>query len=63
MNLHRCLGWVAVLSMIGSAAFAKQIKLDVGLAKPTVAVGEGGKVENHMRIALTGFDLNKTGHT
>jgi Ca-activated chloride channel family protein len=59
MKSHRYLGWVAVLSMIGSVAFAKQIKLDVGLAKPTVAVGDGGKVENHMRIALTGFELNK----
>ena len=59
MKLQRCLGWVAVLSMIGSTAFAKQIKLDVGLAKPTLAVGDGGKVENHMRIALTGFELNK----
>ena len=59
MKLQRCLGWVAVLSMIGTTAFAKQIKLDVGLAKPTVAIGDGGKVENHMRIALTGFELNK----
>lgn len=58
MKLHRCLGWVVVLSMIGSGAFAKQIKLEVGLAKPTVLVAEGGKVENHMRIALTGFELN-----
>ncbi len=59
MNVHRSFGWIAVLSMIGSTAFAKQIKLDVGLAKPTVAVGEGGKVEGHMRIALTGFELNR----
>ncbi len=40
--------------------FAKQIKLDVGLAKPTVFVSENGKPENHLRIALTGFELNKT---
>jgi Ca-activated chloride channel homolog len=50
---------VALLSVIGTPAIAKQIKLDVALAKPTIAVGDGGKSENHMRISLTGFALNK----
>ncbi len=59
MKLHRSIAWVAVLSMIGSSAFAKQIRLDVGLAKPTVAVGDGGKVEGHMRIMLKGFELDR----
>ncbi len=45
--------------LIASNTFAKQIKLDVGLAKPTVFVSENGKPENHLRIALTGFELNK----
>jgi Ca-activated chloride channel family protein len=58
MRLHVCWSWVTVLSMISSAAFAKQIHLDVGLARPTVVVGEGGKTENHLRIALTGFELD-----
>ena len=59
MKAHRSIAIVAVLSMISSTAFAKQIRLDVGLAKPTVAVGDGGKVEGHMRISLKGFELNK----
>ncbi len=63
MNVFRSFSWlncgIAVLSMIGSNAFSKQVKLDVGLAKPTVAVGDGGKVEGHMRIALTGFELKQ----
>lgn len=59
MKSFRSIAWVAVLSMISTNAFAKQIQLDVGLAKPTIAVGDGGKVEGHMRISLKGFELNK----
>ncbi len=53
MSLRTCFGWAVLLMVIGSNTFAKQIKLDVGLAKPTVFVSENGKPENHLRIALT----------
>ncbi len=36
---------------------AKQVRLDVALAHPTMHIGENGKGENHLRVALTGFDL------
>lgn len=36
---------------------AKQIKLDVALGHPTMHIGEGPKGQNHLRIALTGFEL------
>ncbi len=52
-------GVLALLSVMGSAAFAKQIKLDVAMAKPTMVIGTENKSENHLRIALTGFELNK----
>lgn len=39
--------------------YAKQVKLDVAMANPTILVGqsENGKSTNHMRIALTGFEI------
>ena len=36
---------------------AKQIQLDVALAHPTMHVGKHDTSENHLRVALTGFDL------
>ncbi len=38
-------------------AQAKQVQLDVALANPTMHIGDGSKGENHLRVALTGFDL------
>lgn len=39
--------------------YAKQVKLDVAMANPTILVGQAdnGKSTNHMRIALTGFEI------
>jgi Ca-activated chloride channel homolog len=39
---------------------AKQIHLDVALAYPTMLIEEDSKGQNHLRIALTGFDLPTT---
>jgi len=36
---------------------AKQVQLDVALAHPTMLIGQQGKGENHLRVALTGFEL------
>ncbi|MCA9126651.1 MAG: VWA domain-containing protein [Planctomycetales bacterium] len=36
---------------------AKQVKLDVALANPTMLVGEDAKKENYLRIGITGFEL------
>ncbi|MCA9132423.1 MAG: VWA domain-containing protein [Planctomycetales bacterium] len=48
----------ATLPLTGSVpVLAKQVQLDVALAHPTMYAGEGGSRENHLRIALTGFDL------
>ncbi len=47
--------WAGIQS--ATRADAKQIQLDVALAQPTMHIGEHGKGENHLRIALTGFEL------
>ena len=56
-NFH--VGLLALVSIVTQAAAveAKQIQLDVALAHPTMHIGEHGKGENHLRIALKGFDL------
>ncbi len=36
---------------------AKQVKLDVAMAQPTMLLCERPKCENHMRIALEGFEI------
>lgn len=46
-----CLGLLPVM------ADAKQVSLDVALAHPTMLVNDNSKAENHLRIALTGFEL------
>jgi len=52
-------GLLALASIVSQAAAieAKQIQLDVALAHPTMHIGDHGKGENHLRIALKGFDL------
>ena len=52
-------GACACLFSVAIPLQAKQVKLDVALANPTVLVGqaENGKTTNHLRIALTGFSL------
>lgn len=42
---------------VGTRAEAKQVQLDVALAHPTMQICEDGKGENHLRVALTGFEL------
>lgn len=44
----------------GSHALAKQVHLDVALAYPTMLLDEQKKSENHLRIAMTGFELSDT---
>lgn len=39
-------------------AEAKQVQLDVALARPTMLLDEDEKSENHLRIALKGFELD-----
>ncbi len=54
------LGMVALamsLTAIPRVSNAKQIQLDVGMAYPTMLISDQNKGQNHMRIALTGFDL------
>lgn len=45
-------------SALAPQAGAKQIQLDVALAHPTMMLDEDEKSENHLRIALKGFDLD-----
>lgn len=45
------------VSLCALSTHAKQLQLDVGLAHPTMLAKDSGKGENHLRIALTGFDL------
>lgn len=51
-----CIGVVAIETQAKDVG-GKQIRLEVGLAHPTMHIGEHGKGENHLRIALTGFEL------
>ena len=51
------LAFVCVVTQQAGVACAKQIQLDVALAHPTMHIGDHGKGENHLRIALTGFEL------
>ena len=54
--LWACLGLASSVTQAKEGG-GKQIRLDVGLAHPTMHIGEHGKAENHLRIALTGFEL------
>lgn len=56
-NLMLGLFALACIVAQASAIEAKQIQLDVALSHPTMQIGEHGKGENHLRIALTGFEL------
>lgn len=50
--------WFVALPQLGlRTGHARQIQLDVAFAHPTMFIGEGDKGENHLRIALTGFEL------
>lgn len=49
---------VLSISCLVDVGLAKQIQLDVAMAKPTMVV-QPGKSENHLRIALTGFELTQ----
>lgn len=49
--------YVSVAFIAAPTAAAKQVQLDVALAHPTMLIEDKGKCENHLRIALTGFDL------
>ncbi len=51
------LAFVCVVTQQAGVACAKQIQLDVALAHPTMHIGDHGKGENHLRIALRGFEL------
>lgn len=55
------LNWlvVSLAGLVSSVASAKQVGLDVALARPTMLLCENEKCENHLRIALTGFELEK----
>ncbi len=62
MRLNTRPGWLLMVASIvtqacGGLAHAKQIKLEADFAHPTMHIGDKGKGENHLRIALTGFDL------
>ncbi len=62
MKFNALSGWLAALASIvtqlqPSPVLAKQVKLEADLAYPTMHIGEYSKAENHLRIALTGFDL------
>lgn len=53
-------GWLCAtlaLLLLPANAQAKQVKLDVAMAEPTMLICERPKCENHMRIALEGFDI------
>lgn len=64
-TLRRLVTGVCILACLATGSIVtqakeaggKQIRLEVGLAHPTMHIGEHGKGENHMRIALTGFQL------
>ena len=45
-----------------TATQAKQVQLDVGLAHPTMLLNDKEKSENHLRIALKGFELESDKH-
>lgn len=52
---------MALSPIIGRpAARAQQIQMDVALAHPTMLVSDNPKSDNHLRIALTGFDVPST---
>jgi Ca-activated chloride channel homolog len=63
MKALHILAAVAALWLMAPAASgertsaAKQVQLDVALAHPTMAIEDKSRGENHLRIALTGFDL------
>ncbi|MEZ6138343.1 MAG: VWA domain-containing protein [Pirellulaceae bacterium] len=44
-------------TLFASATFADQIKIDVGMAHPTMKLTASEKLTNYLRIGLTGFDL------
>lgn len=59
------IAWLPLVAMqlvVSTAAQAKQVQLDVGLAHPTMLLNDREKSENHLRIALKGFDLDSDKH-
>ncbi len=61
--MHRTIGFIVAAMMATAATLtpssveAKQVKLDVALAHPTVFINAEGKAINYVRIGLTGFEL------
>jgi Ca-activated chloride channel family protein len=48
----------SIVTQVGTSSVkAKQVQLDVALAHPTMLIDQQGKGENHLRVALTGFEL------
>lgn len=51
--------WLLVSALLcPPIAQAKQVQLDVALAHPTMLLNDDEKSENHLRIALRGFELD-----